>query len=67
MANMSYCQYQNTSLDMLQCYKTLEEAYENADTLREYLATLSKDEQYGIGRMYSLCKEFVRIMDEMDR
>ncbi len=67
MANMSYCQYRNTSLDMAQCLETLEESYENADTLKEFLATLSKDEQYGIGRMYSLCKEFVRIMDEMER
>ena len=66
MANMSYCQYENTARDMNQCLETLEESYENADTLKEFLATLSKDEQYGIGRMYSLCKEFVRIMDEME-
>lgn len=67
MANMSYCQYENTARDMSQCLETLEESYENEKTLKEFLATLSKDEQYGIGRMYSLCKEFVRIMDEMER
>jgi hypothetical protein len=67
MANMSYCKFQNTSRDMDDCLEDMREAYENADTLKEYLATLSKDEQYGFNMMRQYCLEFVRLMEDMER
>lgn len=67
MANMSYCQYRNTSLDMAQCLETLEESYENADTLKEFLDTISEDEHYAFRQLEKRCREFIRMIEEMER
>lgn len=67
MANMSYCQFENTSSDMRQCLETLEESYENADTLKEFLDTISEEEQYAFRQLEKRCREFIRMIEEMDR
>lgn len=50
MANMSYCQYRNTSTDLKQCIDAL---YEDG------LDDLSSDELKATDRLYNLCREYM--------
>jgi hypothetical protein len=53
MANMSYCRFQNTAIDLQDCAYALDTAddFEDLD--------LSNDEQRACDRMYQLCQDFI--------
>lgn len=53
MANMSYCRFQNTSIDLDDCVRVLEDTYDFEDL------DLSRDEARAMRYMASLCKEFL--------
>ena len=53
MANMSYCRFQNTSLDLQDCLYAMAEARDFADL------DLSPEESYALLRMKTLCEEFL--------
>ena len=53
MANMSYCRFQNTSIDLDDCVRVLEDAYDLEDL------DLSNDEARAMRNMASLCREFL--------
>lgn len=52
MANMSYCRFQNTELDLRDCVEALEEAYSLKDL------DLSEDELWAFKRMFQLAQRF---------
>lgn len=53
MANMSYCRFQNTELDLRDCVNTLEEAYDLDDL------DLSDAEASAMNAMRNMCQEFL--------
>lgn len=53
MANMSYCRFQNTQLDLNDCVGALEDAYDLKDL------GLSNDETGAMHAMAQLCEEFL--------
>lgn len=58
MANMSYCRFRNTKLDLQDCVYTLE------DMTNEKI-DLSIEEKNAALAMYSLCKEFMCYYEEL--
>lgn len=64
MANMSYCRFQNTVNDLRDCYWAIEEAVNQDEmSVSEYMATLSKDEQYALKRMIELCHNITEMTE----
>ena len=61
MPSMSYCMFENTTLEMDQILNTLEEALERGQDLK-----LSRDEQYAYDRLVFQCKRFLRFQDLKD-
>ena len=53
MANMSYCMFQNTSMDLRDCVETMREAYDLPEL------DLSKEELSSLKWMRRLCEEFL--------
>jgi len=51
MSNMSYCRFNNTSLDVADCLAAMVFAEEDGLTFEEFRATLSDDEQRALDRM----------------
>lgn len=58
MPSMTYCMFENTTLEMDQILNTLEEALERGQDLK-----LSRDEQYAYDRLVFQCKRFLRFQD----
>ena len=52
MANMSYCRFQNTVMDMQDCFNAMDEAVDLNESM-----DLSSDEQRAFQRMYNLLTE----------
>lgn len=66
MANMSYCQFENTHGDLLQCYRTMKEAVEEGQDLSKFMKGLSSDdERYAFADMQSLCQMMAEMYAEM--
>jgi hypothetical protein len=53
MSNMSYCRFQNTSMDLRDCVDAMQEAYDLPEL------DLSKDELQSLKWMRSLCEQFL--------
>ena len=58
MANMSYCRFQNTELDLRDCNNEMDDAY----TLNDM--DLSSDEYNAMLRLVSLCQD---VLDNYER
>ena len=66
MANMSYCQFENTRADLRQCLASLAEAADDQLTLAEFISQRSSDyEAQSVMQMYHACKKFVELCDDM--
>ena len=61
MANMSYCRFQNTELDLRDCVNALGEAYELEEV------DLSNDEQRAMNRMKQLCEDFLAEVERLEK
>ena len=59
MANMSYCRFQNTELDLRDCVYEMQEYETFADM------DLSKEESYAMLRMKDLCEKFLEQFEEL--
>ena len=53
MANMSYCRFQNTMMDFRDCLDIVGEAVDDGKTMEQFLAELSKEEQYAFCLLYT--------------
>jgi len=65
MANMSYCRFRNTFLDLQDCVNALGEAIDNGLTRKEFLEKLSEDEQYYFKRLLSRAQDFISYNEEL--
>ena len=66
MANMSYCQFENTASDMQQCIDTLEEAVENGLSYDQFLEGLSSDyEKRAIPRLAELLLSMGEVFERL--
>lgn len=59
MANMSYCRFENTTLDLADCVDALDEVVNNGDEI-------SKSEWEYAKRMRVWCERFIDIFDEIE-
>lgn len=55
MPNMSYCQFENTYNDLLQCYETLGRYYDIDEAIED---TNERDGKY-IMKLISLCEDII--------
>lgn len=55
MSNMSYCQFQNTLLDLRQCRDTLEAILEGDDCVQ------GQEEQHAMRKLIQLCQEIAEL------
>jgi hypothetical protein len=60
MANMSYCRFQNTVMDMEDCFNAMYEAVDMEEPMK-----LSDDEQRAFQRMYNLMEDMINMMEEV--
>lgn len=66
MANMSYCQFENTYHDLRQCYNTLTEALEDGKDLSSFMKGLSSDdERHAFANMQSLLDKMAQVYSEL--
>ena len=65
MANMSYCRFRNTFLDLQDCVNVLGEALDDGLNYKEFYSALSEDEQYYFKRMLTRAQDFVSYTDEL--
>lgn len=65
MANMSYCRFENTYRDLLDCVNTLSEALDDGLTYTEFLDTLSETEQYYFKRLLLRAHGLIENNDEL--
>ena len=61
MSNMSYCRFQNTSSDLLDCITALQEMTEAlySDDPSEEETVLSREEETSRRRLEVLCREYL--------
>ena len=64
MANMSYCMFENTYDDLVQCYEAMAEAF-NEGSLREFLSNMTMEERQAFRRMRSLVNDMVEGFDHV--
>ena len=71
--NMSYCMYENTSVDLNQVVADLEERAQSFSGLTEEVDEfnrnddrLSNSERRAAQRLYDLCLRYVELMDEVE-
>lgn len=60
MANMSYCRFQNTRIDLRDCVDEMG----NAEFLEDL--DLSIEEKHAMNRMYQLCQDFITEFDRLN-
>ena len=66
MANMSYCQFENTASAMQQCFDTLQEAVDNGLSFDQFMERLSSDyERSGARRMADLMLDMAGAFEQL--
>ena len=60
MPSMSYCKFENTSIELTQCV----DAMENANDIEDL--DLSSYEQDAFREMYTLCKAYINEFDRIE-
>jgi hypothetical protein len=60
MANMSYCRFQNTAMDLEDCANAIEESIDSGEPL-----DLSEEEQRAFERMFNLIEGMLQSMEEV--
>jgi len=68
MASMSYCQFENTSVDLYCCVEALKIARDQDETLEQFIESrTSEHEQRAVQEMYALCIDFVSTYEELGK
>ena len=60
MANMSYCRFRNTQIDLADCVYTLEGIRNGEEE------PLSPEEYYASKRMYDFYQEYIQLFEELE-
>ena len=66
MANMSYCRFENTNNDLVDCINAIGQAIENGQTHAEFMAELNEYERSAIKRLLGNCAQFIEYMEELE-
>jgi hypothetical protein len=67
MANMSYCQFENTVDDMQQCFDTLAEAVENGLSYDQFIERVGSDyEKRAVNKMVDLLLNMQEAFDQLN-
>ena len=67
MANMSYCRFHNTTMDLNECVGIIEEAYDEGMNLDAFHASLSTDEAHAFRQMIRLAEKLTELVSEMEQ
>ena len=66
MSNMSYCRFENTCNDVVDCCSELEEVLEKGTSYDEYHAGLSsKHERSAFVQMHDECRRFMELYKKL--
>ena len=66
MANMSYCRFRNTSLDLADCVDALENSMEHKGTyVDEDFDEISQEEIRAAKTMREQCERYIEAFDEL--
>ena len=65
MPNMSYCRFENTGRAFQDCLNVVGEALDDGLNYKEFLETLSDDEQYWFKRLVTFCSDMTVFVDEL--
>jgi hypothetical protein len=60
MANMSYCRFRNTKIDLVDCVYALKGIRDGEE------APLSLEEYFASEKMYDLCQEYIQLFEELE-
>jgi hypothetical protein len=66
MANMSYCRFENTVIDMKDCLNDLAEAVESGLSMKQFLERLSSDyERRAVEQMLTVLNDMTEVMEQL--
>ena len=65
MANMSYCRFQNTVLNLNDCLNVVRDAVDDDVSFEEFEEELGTDELKAFEQLYTRAKRFVEMVDEL--
>ena len=66
MANMSYCRFRNTRIDLEDCVNALENSMEHKGTyVDEDFDEISQEEISAAKKMKILCERYIKAFDEL--
>ena len=65
MANMSYCRFQNTALNLNDCLNVVRDAVGDDVSFEEFAEELGADELKAFEQLYTRAKRFVEMVDEL--
>ena len=65
MANMSYCRFENTNSDLLDCQYALAEALNNEQSFDEFYENLNEYEQSALRNLHRNCRRFLELYAEL--
>lgn len=65
MANMSYCRFENTNRDLVDCTNAIGEALDNEVSYAEFFAGLNEYEQYSIHALRQNAERFLELYAEL--
>jgi hypothetical protein len=64
MANMSYCRFQNTTLDLQDCISAIEEAFDDGLTIAEFIEDLGKEEYVAYKNLLKQASSLLELVEE---
>lgn len=62
MSNMSYCRFQNTVLDLTDCYHALMEAQDGCDEEGRKAEPLSVEEASAAAQLIATCADIIKVV-----
>ena len=66
MANMSYCRFENTVIDMKDCLNDLAEAVDAGLSMKQFLERLSTDyERRAVEQMLTVLNDMTEVMEQL--
>jgi len=65
MANMSYCRFENTNRDLVDCGNAIAEALDEEVSYAEFFAGLNEYEQYAVSHLRRNAERFLELYAEL--
>lgn len=65
MANMSYCRFENTNSDLVDCTNAIGQALDDEKTYAEFFSELNEYEQYALSNLRRNAERFLEMYAEL--